>query len=41
MGELIEFYVPANFISARRWWKPQEERGKVLAFRSSAEQQSA
>ena len=41
MGELIEFYVPAPFIFPHKWWISQAERGKVLAFRSSAEQQSA
>jgi hypothetical protein len=41
MGELIQFYIPANFISPHRNWIPEAERGKVLAFRSSAEQRLA
>ncbi len=41
MGELIEFYVPVSFISPRKNWIPESERGKVLAFSRSAEQRSA
>ncbi|HET9839726.1 MAG TPA: hypothetical protein VFR84_15980 [Candidatus Angelobacter sp.] len=32
MGQLIVFYVPANFRSPQRKWMPEAERGKVIAF---------
>jgi hypothetical protein len=32
MGQLIVFYVPANFRTPQRKWMPESERGKVIAF---------
>jgi hypothetical protein len=33
MAQVIEFYIPARFKPTAKW-VPQEQRGKVIAFRS-------
>ena len=39
MGQLIKFYIPADFTHPQQIWLPEEERGKVLEFRSPATEQ--
>jgi len=33
MAKVIEFYIPANFRKKSKWI-PEEQRGKVIEFRS-------
>ena len=36
MGQLIVYYVPANFRSPSEKWVPPSERGKIIEFRMQA-----
>lgn len=41
MGQLIEFYIPANFIPRQPKWIDLQERGKILEFQDLAAKKSA
>jgi hypothetical protein len=41
MGELIVFYVPANFEAPAAKWMPPSVRGKIIDFHVTRTQKSA
>jgi hypothetical protein len=41
MGQLILFYVPANFKPSPEKWMPESERGKLIEFHEVLTSKSA
>jgi len=41
MGQLIVFYLPANFKTSSATWIPPSERGKIIEFQALGAKKSA